>query len=136
MIEQLIQQLTEELGLPPSSKQDENGLFLLEISESMEISIKTTSPGFLLQAKIAPVPKQAKESSLEYYMEANFLGQGTGNSVIGIDPEEKFLTLSSAIPYDVDYKNFKEIVEAFANYLNHWQKEAKRQQKDATEGII
>ena len=136
MTEQLLNQLVEELGLLSPLEKDENGYFHLKISGSLEIAIKNTSPGFLLLAKIAPIPEGAKELSLEYYMEANFLGQGTGNNIIGIDPEEKFLTLSNSIQYDVDYKIFKEIIEAFANYLNHWQEETKRLQKDATEGII
>ena len=135
MIEQLLEQLANELGLLTNPEKDEQGYFLLEISESTQISVKNTSPGFLLQANIAPIPKAAKEKALEYYMEANFLGQGTGNAVIGLDSEEKLLTLSHSIPYDVDYKIFKEIIEAFANYLNYWQEETQRLQQDATEGI-
>jgi hypothetical protein len=135
MIEQLLEQLSSEIGLLTNPEKDEQGYFLLKISESTKISVKNTSPGFLLQSNIAPIPKVAREKALEYYMEANFLGQGTGNAVIGLDSEEKFLTLSHSIPYDVDYKIFKEIIEAFANYLNYWQEEALRLQQDATEGI-
>ena len=136
MIEQLIKELSEDLGIIAPSEKNENGYFPLELSDSMTISIKENSPGLLLQAEIALIPPQTRESLLEYFSEANFLGQGTGQHVIGIDPEEKFLTLSHSIPYDVDYQKFKEILEDFANHLNHWQKEAERLQKDATEGIV
>lgn len=53
-------------------------------------------------------------------MHANFLGQGTGGASIGIDQDEKSLTLSLAIPYEVKYETFKEHLEDFLNYVGYW----------------
>ena len=56
-------------------------------------------------------------------MKANFLGQGTGGAVIGMDPEENLLTLSLLLPYDMNYKMFREALEDFANFLDYWKTE-------------
>jgi hypothetical protein len=46
------------------------------------------------------------------------------------------LTLSHVIPYDMNYKSFKELIEDFANYLDYWRGELKRLQKAAEESIM
>jgi len=68
-------------------------------------------------------------------MKANFLGQGTGGAVIGLDAEEKFLTLSLALPYDMNYRSFKGAVEDFANYVDYWREDLIRHQKAAETSI-
>lgn len=69
-------------------------------------------------------------------MKANFLGQGTLGGAIGIDDEEKFLTLSLTLPYDVNQRTFKEAVEDFANILDFWRDEVARFEKNSSEGIF
>ena len=59
-------------------------------------------------------------------MRANFLGQGTGGARIGLDPNEKFLTLSCGFPYEMKYQDFKEKIEDFANYLLCWRAEIEK----------
>jgi hypothetical protein len=87
-------------------------------------------------SNVAPIPIQKKEEAFLYFMTANLLGQGTGNQALGIDPEEKFLTLSCKIPYDMNYKEFKEKIEDFANYLQYWHTEAEKREKDAQASIF
>jgi len=79
---------------------------------------------------------QKKEEAFIYLMKANLLGQGTGNQVLGLDPEEKTLTLSCIIPYDMDYREFKERIEDFVNYLDYWRLEVKNLQKAEHENIL
>jgi hypothetical protein len=40
------------------------------------------------------------------------------------------------MPYDINYKTFKEAVEDFANFLELWRNEIERHQKTAAEGIL
>ena len=56
-------------------------------------------------------------------MKANFLGQGTGGARIGVDPDDKFLTLSHGFPYEMNYQLFKESIEDFVNYVVYWREE-------------
>ena len=56
-------------------------------------------------------------------MKANLLGQGTGGAAIGIDPSEKFFTLSEVLEFEVNYKTFHEKLEDFLNYIDYWKEE-------------
>jgi hypothetical protein len=56
-------------------------------------------------------------------MRANLLGQGTGKCRIGLEPQEKLLTLSLGLPYEMKYPTFREKVEDFINYVIYWREE-------------
>jgi len=128
VIEQHITHLIEDLGLPALAPKDSNGYFKLPLQGDLIISLKDLSPGFALVSSIGSLPNQNKEELLIYLMKANFLGQGTGEQIIGMNPDEKFLTLSRSITYEINYQKFKEILEDFTNYLIYWNGEVKRMQ--------
>ena len=136
MLERLVMQLAEDLNLSPQAIQETNQYFHIKISDTITISIKSKDPGLFFLAQIGSLSMKKKEDTLSYLMSANFLGQGTGNYVIGIDEEENILTLSHKIPYDINYKTFKEIIEDFANYLAYWQDQMQKLQKTNEAGII
>ena len=71
-----------------------------------------------------------------YLMKANLLGQGTGGATLAMDENENFLTLSLVLPYDMNYKTFKDALEDFANYLDFWKAELIRHQKTAEQPLI
>jgi len=109
-----------EIEIP---KQEKDKSFIIEITKELEVKIFDLDPGFYFFANIAPCPNEKKEDLFIYLMRANLLGQGTGRSRIGMDKEEKFLTLSYLIDYEVNYIEFKEKLEDFVNYINYWKKE-------------
>lgn len=135
LVEQHLKRLLEELELSPLGARDETKALHLDLSPEMRISMRELEAGCFFFAKIGPVPKQKREELFILLMKANFLGQGTGGSTIGLDGEEKFLTLSLAIPYDMNYKAFKESVEDFANFVDYWRKELVRHTQQAEENI-
>lgn len=136
MLENQITQLAEELHLPSPETEDGEGFFHISLSETITIAIKSLNPGLFLAADVGFLPTRNKEDNLMYFMKANFLFQGTGGQVLGVNSEEKSLTLSQKIVQEVNYLRFKEIIEDFANYLGYWQKELERLQQATTEGII
>jgi len=136
MLEENLKRLADDLELPPFPPKDRNSCVVLPLAKDLTISIKSLRTGVAFFANVAPVPLQKKEEAFIYFMKGNLLGQGTGNQVLGMDPEEKFLTLSCIIPYDMDYKEFKEKIEDFANYLEYWRLEAKKLQEAAQESIL
>lgn len=85
-----------------------------------------------MHAQICPCPNRKREEIFIYVMRANLLGQGTGGSRIGIDPGEKFLTLALGLPYEMNYKIFKETFEDFVNYLIYWRDVVARLEKEET----
>ena len=136
MLEENLKRLAEDLELPPFPPKDSNSCVLLPLAKDLMVSIKALRSGLAFFASVAPAPLQKKEEAFMYFMKANLLGQGTGDQVLGLDPEEKSLTLSCVIPYDMDYKEFKEKIEDFANYLDYWRLEAKKLQEAAQESIL
>lgn len=94
------------------------------------IAIRDLDPGIALHAPICEAPKKKKEELYIYLMRANLLGQGTGGARIGLDSDEKFLTLSLGLPYELNYQAFRETIEDFANYLLYWREEVAKLEKD------
>ena len=68
-------------------------------------------------------------------MKANFLGQGTGGATIGLKEDESFLTLSLSLPYEMNYRAFKDAVEEFVNYLEYWKSEAARHETQESDEL-
>ena len=98
----------------------------MQITSSHAIDFSGQNQGFTMWSPIGECPLKNKEDFYLFIMRANFLGQGTGNYVIGMDQEEKHLTLSSYIPYEMEFKKFKETVEDFVNYIDYWKEELAR----------
>lgn len=123
MLELLLRQLSEEfsLGVPPERSKENT--YPLTLSPRMQIDIQPLDPGLAFSAPLEPLQDSKREELFIYLMRANFLGQGTGEGVISLDPDEKLLTLSLVVPYDVDYKTFKSDLENFANYVDFWRQE-------------
>ncbi len=135
MLEQHLKKLTEELGLDPLPPKDEQEFFHLIVNPSLNVTLKELEPGVSLSARIGPCPKEKREDLFILLARANFLGQGTGGSSISLDHEEKFLTLSLYLPYDMNYIAFKETVEDFVNYVDYWKEELIRHEQ-ASKSIL
>lgn len=129
MLEQHLHKLNEELQLDPLPPKDEQDMFRLAINPKITLTFKELEPGFFLTEKIAECPKEKREELFILLSRANFLGQGTGGSSISLDNDEKFLTLSLYLPYDMNYKAFKETVEDFVNYIDYWREELIRHEQ-------
>lgn len=121
MLDRHLEQLAKDLSLsiPAADEKKQRHLNLSNLS----ISLKDLDPGIYFYSQLAPVPKQRKEELFMLLMKANFLGQGTGGAVLGLMEDGSFLTLSLALPYDMNYKTFRETLEDFANFVAYWQKE-------------
>ncbi len=120
MLKDRIKHLTEELELEMPKGDKENRTFSMILNPQTTIEMRDLSPGFSLKAPIGPCQANKREELFIYLMRANFLGQGTGGARIGLDADEKLLTLSYGFSYEVNDQVFKESVEDFVNYLNYW----------------
>lgn len=123
MLEQFLQEIYEKFELQALPKKEKVGTYELSVSAKNVIQVSPLDPGFSLSSTITDVPHVSREALFMYLMKANFLGQGTGGSVIGIDTEEKSLTLSLNIPYEVNYHMFEEKLEDYINFLEYWRAE-------------
>lgn len=110
-------------------KENGDNSFTLFINEKTQIDIETKEDRFVFFSKFAPLPKKEREVIFMELMKANFLHQGTGGGVIGIDKEEKNLTLFLSFPYEEKKETFFDRVEDFVNYLAFWREEVKKREK-------
>jgi hypothetical protein len=122
MLEEHLTQLVENLALEDALSK-ENKLYLLKLHKELIITFRELDPGCTFFATIGICPLNKQEELFIYLMKANLLGQGTGGSIIGLDRDEKFLTLCLVLPYDMKYKVFKDALEDFTNYLGFWKNE-------------
>lgn len=117
-------------------QKQEGNCYPLTLNPQMTIRVGELDPGISFWAQISPCPTVKREELFMLLMKANFLGQGTGGSTIGLDENENFLTLSSILPYDMSYKTFKDALEDFANHLDYWREELLLHKKMAEENLL
>jgi Tir chaperone protein (CesT) family len=123
LLESFVQTIAQDLEMEGAPKQEDKNTFLLQLTDKMTISLRELDERITLSSRIGECPLERREELFIHLMKANFLGQGTGGATIGLDEEEKFLTLSSVLPYEMNYKTFKDALEDFANYLDYWREE-------------
>jgi hypothetical protein len=136
LLEILLKTLVDELELEEVPKKEEGNIYQLSLNPQLSVTFQQLDPGLSLWARIGPCPIVNREELFILLMKANFLGQGTGGSSIGLDENENFLTLSSVLPYDMNFKMFKDALEDFTNYLDYWREELIRHKKAAEENIL
>lgn len=129
LLEEHLSKLCEELQLSSVAFEPNATIYPLEINDQTTIQVKNYEPGVFFQANITECPKEHLEELFTYLMRANLLGQGTGAAVIGMDEREKFLTLSLCLPYEMNYREFRDNLEDFVNYLVYWREEVIELQK-------
>lgn len=131
-----LNELCEDLQIDPHLQKSGAGFYLLPLTESVKIGIKLLDPGVFFYSPIAPCPEIKCEELFIYLMKANLFGQGTLRATIGIEPQENLLTLSRAMPYDMNYRAFREALEDFTNMIDYWRGEVQRHIDLAKGGIL
>lgn len=130
MLREHLELLCEELEIESVPKLNEQKFYPFRLGKEVQVLLRDLEPGVAMHANICPCPEKKREDLFIYLMRANLLGQGTGGSRIGLDTDEKFLTLSRGLPYEMNYQVFKENVEDFVNYLIYWREEMAKLEKE------
>ena len=123
MLQEFLKKLCGELDIAPVPKLNEKRFYSFRLAEGVEAQLRDLDPGVALTGDIISCPEKRREDLFIFLMRANLLGQGTGGCRIGLDPNEKVLTLSLGLPYELNYQAFRETVEDFINYLIYWREE-------------
>jgi hypothetical protein len=131
MIRTFLEKLSEELSIAPP-KTHEKTAFSFTLNENIVVYLRDLEPGVSMQAPLTPCPTEKKEELFAYLMRANVLGQGTNGARIGLDAEEKTLTLLLGLPYEMNYQLFRETFEDFVNHLVFWRNEIEKFKNEKT----
>ena len=121
------------IGVP---KKEKDKSYILEVNDEITIRVRDLEPGYYFFSNLTTCPEGKREDLFIYLMRANLLGQGVGGARIGLDAEEKFLTLSHELPYSPKYEVFKEKIEDFINYVKYWMDEIEKLKKQIEESIL
>ncbi|KAF3362295.1 putative type III secretion chaperone SycE [Chlamydiales bacterium STE3] len=118
-----IQEFLKELEISEPLPQTVPGVYTLPLDDGLSITMTANPQGFLLNAVLAEAPKKNEEHFYTEVLLANLFGQGTKGATLCLSEEGRMLTLSRDIDYDVDYKEFREILEDFINIIDFWREE-------------
>lgn len=123
MLEKYLETLCTELSISPIPQRNKENVYLFPFNDAITAKMIDLDPGISVSADLYHYPKRNREEVLIWIMRANLLGQGTGGCRIGLDANEKVLTLSLGLPYEINYQIFKEKFENFVNYVIYWREE-------------
>ena len=105
------------------TKKDQN-LYLLNY-HGLSFKLIRKDKELYLKVPVTPCPEKQREELFSLLMQANLLGEGTYGNVLGLEPEEKYLTLTGYLPYEITYKALKEKLEHFFGAKELWEQEVK-----------
>jgi hypothetical protein len=125
MLDNYMKQLIKELELEENLGGETPGIFTLPVEEDVSVTFAEMPPGFRLSCNIEPYKKQHEEEFLTRLMLGNLFGQATKGAVLGLNDDGSQLTLTQLVDYNVDYKEFKDILEDFINSIDYWRMESK-----------
>jgi hypothetical protein len=122
-VEEYVRKLAQYLGIEDTISVDQKRTVTFFLT--LPLKIIALDPGMHLEAKVGPCPQQNRELLFTQFMAANALGQGTGGAILALDAEEKSLTLSWTLPYEMKFETFREHIEDFINLVLYWKETAK-----------
>lgn len=119
-----MQEFMKDLELDEPLPQEVPGVYSLPLEEGLTVVIASMPHGFSISAALAPAPKDKEEAFFTSALLGNLFGQGTRGAVLGLSEDGRMLTLSRVIDYDINYKEFKDLIEDFINSVDFWREEA------------
>lgn len=122
-----MQELSKEWELDKPLPQETPGVYKIPLDEGVSFSITSlidgNKTGLVLTSNLAAIPKGEEERLYTHALLGNLFGQGTKQSLLGLNESGSLLTLSRYIDYDISFQEFREIIEDFINTMDFWREE-------------
>lgn len=125
MLDRFIQNLIKELELEDDLSTEVPGVYILPFEDNLNITMSEKSSGLTLSCNLGSAKKQNEEDFYTRVMLGNLFGQGTKGSVLGLNDDASQLVLNQFIDYNIEYKDFRDILEDFINTAEYWRLELK-----------
>lgn len=124
MLDDLIKNFSLEHGTPYTFVQEgSKGYFELQISDEIRIELREIEgQGGFFRTNLFLFLIPEKETVFRQLLEANYLYQSTMGCVLGMDPNEKYITLSLYVYSPITKNLLWDSLELFCNawdYLKH-----------------
>jgi len=126
MLKTFVPQLSKELKLESAVTSPGPGVYTLSL-DVQPVTIAEIPNGFTLRTIIAPFPKNNQEENFaSLVMRANLFGPHSNGTILGLTDDTHNLIVTRAIDYQVDYSQFKVILEEFLNFADFWREETNK----------
>ena len=119
-IQEFTKKIIELLSFDQASYPDENKIYSLDFDDGLVVKYSDLHPGVHFMGIIGKLPEKDREVIVSSLMHLNLFGNGTGGGVFGYNEENKSLTFTKAVPYRLQFGEFKNALEDFANYMEFW----------------
>jgi len=114
MLKQLLTSLQKEIDVNITQKGENS--FQLIVNNDLTIYILDQKINISIYCNLIECKSLLKEQLINQLMKANLLKKIT----FGLTNDEKYLTLSTLMPYEVSYKELKEFLEEFVSTAIVW----------------
>lgn len=127
MLEKFIPQLVNDLELGDATlASGVPGVYSIPLEEDVAVILSTLPDGFMIKCNVAAVPNNQEEKVFTRAMLGNLFNQGArGGAVIGLTPDGTKVTVSLVVDRQIDYKEFRELLEDFFNVVDVWRDEVR-----------
>ncbi|MFZ4773459.1 MAG: type III secretion system chaperone [Chlamydiia bacterium] len=124
MLEELLIDFNKKHSIPYEFIQEASGdYYFLEISPEFRIEMRPIEEegkpkGIFLRANLFLLLDPDRETLFRKLLEANYLYQTTMGFALGMDPNERYITLSAYIYSEIDKNSFWYTLEHFCNAID------------------
>lgn len=124
MLDRFLKDLQIEMELDDPFPSNVPGVWSIPLGDDLEVTIsKLEDQGFELRSTLGILPQHKRDTFVELMMVSNFMGQGTEGGALALEENEKNVVLVRSVEEDIDYQQFKEILEDFLNAVEAWHDE-------------
>lgn len=124
-LDKLMEQFQKEMELERSLMTEVQDVYALPLDEGITITIRYSpqAGGICFECPLIDCPRNNEELYYTTLLSANLFGQGTKGSVLGLNVDGSVVTLTLVIDYDIEYKEFRDLLEDFINNVDFWREE-------------
>lgn len=123
MLEKYMKEYEREMGVSEPFQKPTPESYSIPFDKGFNVIITESPVGFSLFSEFNVLPKSEGEAFYLKALTGNLFGKGTRGAVLGINEKENMLTISQVIDYNIEYKDFKEIIEDFITTIDFWKNE-------------
>ncbi len=124
MLDDHMKQLARDFELTAPFASEVPGVYTIPLEQGVSISIANSPQGgYYISCPCVEIPTTKEEEFFNYMMLANLFGQGTNGSVLGMSNEGQKLVLSHEIDHELNYVDFRNVLEDFINSVDFWREE-------------
>lgn len=119
-----MQQFEKDLELDRPLARPNSSTYLIPLDEGLIMTVNLLPFGFYLLCELADAPKENEEALYTEMLSANLFGQGTKGAILGLNERGNLLTISQVVDYNIEYRDFKELIDDFINMIDFWKEQS------------